>query len=90
MDDTGARDHHIDFAGADRLHIPLAVAVREFALQQIGQSGKTDMRVRSGIDTFALAEAYRAETVEEDEGADHLPHRRRQCPTNREAAEIAA
>ena len=47
------------------------------------------MRVRPDIDALTGQHLGRARLVEEDEGPDHLPLRRRQRTANLEAAEVA-
>ena len=60
----------------------------DFAVEQIGDGRKPDMRMRAHIDADAGLEFRRAHMVEKDEGADHAPLRRRQRAADFEAAEI--
>jgi hypothetical protein len=47
------------------------------------------VRMRADVDALAGQELCRAHLVEEDEGADHLPLRRRKRPAHLEPAEVA-
>jgi hypothetical protein len=59
-------------------------------VEQIGDGGKADMRMRPHVHALAGDELHRAEMVEEDEGPDHLPLAMRQrAPHLETVAEIA-
>jgi Tfp pilus assembly protein PilF len=60
------------FARHDLERVALAVAVHDPAVEQIGDGGEADVRVRAHVDALARHELHRAHLVEEDEGADHL------------------
>src|ERR1041385_5352519 len=49
--------------------------MHDFALEQISDSGKADMRVRADIDVARQASGKidRPHVIEEDEGTDHAP-----------------
>ncbi len=64
------------------------VAMHDFAVEQIGDGGEPDMRVRPHVDAVAGAEHRRSEMIEEDERPDHARARRRQRAMHLEAAEI--
>jgi hypothetical protein len=90
MRDAPAGGHQVHRAGLDFLDVALAVAVHDAAVEQIGDGGKPDMRMRANVHAFAGHELHRAEMVEEDEGADHLPLAMRQCAPHLESiAEVA-
>ena len=90
MGDAAARGHQIHRAGRDLLDIALAVAVHDAAVEQIGDGGKPDMRMRAHVHALAGHKLNRAEMIEEDEGADHLALAMRQGAAHREAvAKIA-
>ena len=90
MRDAAARRHQVHGAGLDLLDVALAVAVHDRAVEQIGDGGKPDMRVRAHVHALAGDELHRPEMIEEDEGPDHLPLAVRQRAPHHEAiAEIA-
>jgi hypothetical protein len=64
-------------------------SVNDFAIEQIRDRGEVDVRMWTDINTLADAEFGRPHLVEEDKGADHLPHPGRQRTANLEAAKIA-
>ena len=59
------------------------------ALEQVGDGGEADVRMRPHVDAVADQELGRPHLVEEDEGPDHLLLRRGQRAAHLEAAEIA-
>jgi hypothetical protein len=60
------------------------------ALEEIGDGGEADMRMRAHVEAAAGRQLDRPELIEEDEGADHAPLRHWQHAPHREAvAEIA-
>src|SRR5690606_33406687 len=69
-----------------------AVAVRNLAVEQVGDGRQPDVRVRAHVRLGRQAgrEILRAHAVEEDEGSDHAALRERQHTAHFEAAEIAA
>ena len=73
MSDAASCGHQVHGAGLDFLDVALAVAVHDAAVEQIGHGGKPDMRMRPHVHALAGHELHRAEMIEEDEGADHLP-----------------
>jgi hypothetical protein len=85
MDDAAAGRHPVHIAGTDRLDAAHAVAMHHLAFQQIGQRRQADVRVRTHILALAAAEHRRSKMIEEDEGANHPPLRRRQRAANLEA-----
>ena len=87
--DAASSRHDVDFTGADRLHIALAVAVQDLAIDEVGQGCKPDMRVWTRVETFTRLKSDRAEAVEKDERSDHAAMHGRQGAANLEAiAEI--
>jgi hypothetical protein len=90
MRDAASRGHQVHGAGLDFLNVALAVAVHDAAVEQVGDGGKPDVRMRTHVHALAGDELHRPEVIEEDEGTDHLPLAVRQCAAHREAvAEIA-
>ncbi|MCY1297844.1 hypothetical protein D9M70_472970 [compost metagenome] len=61
----------------------------DFAVEEIGDGRKPDMRMRAHVDRLAGAQQRRAHAVEEDEGTDQAPLRRRQGAANLQPADIA-
>jgi hypothetical protein len=72
-----------------RLTSPGWIVWIHLTLDQIGERGEADMRMRSRVDAFASAEDGGTESVEEDEGADHPALGRRQSAADFEATEVA-
>jgi hypothetical protein len=90
MRDAAAGGHQIHRTRSDFLDIALAVAMHDAAVEQIGDGGEPDMRMRPDVHALAGDELHRAEMIEEDERADHLPLAVRQRAAHREAiAKIA-
>ena len=90
MRDAAAGGHQVHRAGLDFPDIALAVAVHDAAVEQIGDGGEPDMRMRANVHALAGHELHRPEMVEEDEGADHLPLAMRQRAAHLESvAEVA-
>ena len=90
MHDAASRGHPVDFARPDRHRRAEAVAVHDLAVEQEGDGGEPDVRMRPHVDALAAAELGRPEVIEEDEGADHAPLAVGQRAADREAAEIDA
>ena len=90
--DAAAGDHPVDLVGLDGLLHADAVAMHDLAGEQIGDRGEPDVRVRAHVDGLrdTRREGHRADVVEEDERADHVPARERQHAPDFEAAEVAA
>ena len=88
MDDAAAGSHPVHRAGPDRHGGAEAVAVHDLAVEQVGDGGEPDMRVRAHVEAVAGTEFGRAHMIEEDERADHARLRRRQRAAHREVAEI--
>src|SRR6185312_10730117 len=65
-----------------------AVAMHDLALEQVGDGGEPDMRVRPHVHAGAAGEYRRTEMIEEDERPDHAALRRRQRAMHLEFAEI--
>src|SRR5215472_8464205 len=89
MHDATSRRHPIHSAGPDGHHGTKAVPVDHFAVEQVCDGSEVDVRVWAHINTLSDTELGRPHLVEENEGADHLPHPRRQRTANLEAAKIA-
>ena len=63
--------------------------MHDLAVEQIGDGGEPDMRMRAHVEAVAGLEHGRPEMIEEHERADHARLRRRQRAPHREAvAEI--
>src|SRR5690606_32657750 len=90
MGDAAAGAHPVDVARLDPAHATQAVAVQQRALEEVGDGGEPDVRVRRYVDALPRREVDRAEVVEEDEGTDPPAGRRRQDARPRDAAETAA
>src|SRR5699024_1784500 len=89
VDDAAAGAHPVDRAGAYHLFGAEAVAVCEFAVEQVGHRGQVDVWMRPDVDAFMQQKFGRAHLVEEDEGADHAASGAGQGAAHFEAAEIA-
>jgi hypothetical protein len=88
MHDAAAGGHPVHVARRDRQFGAEAVPVQDLALEQVGDGGQADMRVRPDIDAGAGQELPGSHLVEEDEGADHLAFPGRQGPPHLEAADV--
>jgi hypothetical protein len=75
--DAAPCGHPVDLAGAYRLNDSEAVAVHEFALEEIGYGGESDVRVRRYIKAAASPQHLRTHLVQEDERTNHAPFGRR-------------
>jgi hypothetical protein len=89
MHDAASGGHPVDRARADRHLGPQAVAVQNFALEEVGDGGEVDMGMRAHVDPLAQHELRRPHLIEEDEGSDHLAFGGRERAAHLEAAEIA-
>src|ERR1700734_190423 len=88
MHDAAPGGHPVHRAGPDRHRGAEAVAMHDLAVEQVGDGGEPDMRVRPHVDAVAGLEHRRPEMVEEDERPDHARTPRRQRAMHLEAAEI--
>src|SRR6185369_5068443 len=90
--DARARRHPVDLAGADRLLVAEAVAMDDFAVEEIGHGRKPDVRMRAHVDRARNAgrEIDRSDVIEEHERPDHAPLMPGQDATDLEAAEVAS
>jgi hypothetical protein len=89
MDDAAAGGHPVDVAGPDDLVRSEAVAVLDRALEEVGDGGEVDVRVRAHVHALAGREGRRSHVVEEDERADHLAADVREEAADVEATQIA-
>jgi hypothetical protein len=80
--------HPVHVARADRLPAAERVAMEDLAVEQVGDGGEPDMRVRPHVEPLSGKELARPHLVEEDEGADHLPLLRGQGAAHLEAAHV--
>ena len=85
MHDAAAGGHPVDLARPDRHRGAEAVAVHDLAVEQVGDGGEPDMRMRPHVEAVAGAELGRAEMIEEHERPDHARLHRRQRAAHREA-----
>ena len=92
MGDAAPRRHPIDLARANGLFAAQTVAVHDLAVEQIGDGGKADMRVRAYVHLArnARRKFHRTEMIEEDEGTDHLTFGERQDAAHLESSEVFA
>jgi hypothetical protein len=88
MNDAAPRRHPVHCAGPDRHRGAEAVAMDDFAVEQIGDGGKADMRMRPNVNAVAGLEHSRTEVVEKDERSDHARACRRQGAVHLKAAEV--
>ncbi len=86
MHDAAPGGHPVDRAGLDQLHAAQAVAMHHRALEQVGDRGQADVRMRPHVVVVAGLHGHRAEMVEEDERPDAAPAEVRQQPPHPEAA----
>src|SRR5262245_65583871 len=88
MHDATARGHPVHLARPDRNGRTQAVAMHDFAVKQVGNCGKPDVRVGANVEAIAGAEFCRAEMIEENKRADHARSRGGQCATDGKVAQI--
>ncbi len=88
MHDAAPGGHPVDLARLNPLHVAEAVAVLELALEQVGDGGETDVRMRTHVETRPSLEGDRPHLVEEDEGPDHPALAGRQHAADLEASEV--
>src|SRR5260221_13340297 len=89
MGNAAPRRHPVDGTGPDRLDGAQIVTMQDLAVEQVGDSGEADMRVRPDVDAGSRFEHGWAHLVEEDERSDHAPLDRGQNPPDLEPTEIA-
>src|SRR6185437_1074819 len=89
MRDAATGGHPVDIARAYRLMRAQAVAMDDLALEEIGDRGKPDVRMRPHIDAVPRRKCGRPHVIEEDERADQLARRCGQHAADGEAAEVA-
>ena len=70
MHDAAAGGHPVHLARPDRGLDAEIVAMRDFAVIEIGERGKANVRVRAHVETVAGLEHGRPEMVEEHERPD--------------------
>jgi len=89
MDDALAGRHPIHIAGHNGLRGAKAIAVHDFAFEQIGDRCEPDMRMGPHVEPLADGKFGWPHPVPEDERPDHLPLRRWQRAPHVEPAQIA-
>src|SRR5690349_7586279 len=88
MHDAATGSHPVDVARLDGLHDAETVTVEHAALEQVGDGGKADVRMRPHIDALSRCKIHRAHVVEEDEGSNLASARVGQYAAYRETAEV--
>ena len=88
VDDAATGRHPVDVARTYRLLVAEAVPVHDLAVEEVGDRGQPDMRVRAHVDPLAGLEGIRSHPVEEDEGTDHPPLGIGQHARDLEASEV--
>ena len=83
--DAATRRHEIHGPGRDVHVIAFAVAVRDAAIEKVGDGGKPDMRVGTNVQTSSGNKLHRSHLVEKNEGPDHLAFPVRQRPADGKA-----
>jgi len=89
MNDAVPGGHPVDVARRDRLHGAEAVAVQDFALEQIGDRRQADVRMRAHVDSGTRREIRRTHVIEKDERADHAVRHPGEHSPHRKPAEVA-
>ena len=85
---TLASCHQIDRVFPDGLFETEAVTMKNFAVEQIRNRGKTNVRVRPNIDAVAGRKGGGSHVIEENERTYHSPYRRRQHAAHAETAQL--
>jgi hypothetical protein len=75
VDDAAAGHHPVDVAGGDRLHGAERVAMQDLAIEQPGDGGQADVRMRPHVQPRTYRKIMRPEVIDKDERAD-AAHRR--------------
>jgi hypothetical protein len=83
--DAATGNHPVDLVRPDTLSETQTVTMQDLALEQIGDRGQPDMRMRPHIERAAGREFDRSHLVEEDERADATSLRGRQHPSHDDA-----
>jgi len=87
MRNAASSGHPADFAGADRLNSAEAVAVQEFAFEDVSHRGEADVWMRRYVEAGVRSQYLRSHLIQEDEWADHSPPRRRKRAADFEASD---
>ena len=88
MHDTAPGGHQVDRLRLYRLHVPQAVSMHDFTLEQVSYRGKADVRVRTYVNAFARRKFGWTHVIEKDKRADHTSLYRREYAAHAETAEI--
>src|SRR5580658_4797414 len=64
MDDPAAGNHPVDLTGPNRLYGAEAVSMHDLAVEQVGNGGQADVRMRSYIEPGARPELRRTHLIE--------------------------
>ncbi|ENN89042.1 hypothetical protein RHSP_01992 [Rhizobium freirei PRF 81] len=89
MHDAAPGRHQVDVAGADDFGRAEAVEMTDFAVEQIGDGGKPDVRMRAHVERFARPQDRRPHAVEEDERPHQPPPAARKRAPHRKTAKVA-
>jgi hypothetical protein len=89
MGDAATCGHPVDVARSDRLHRSQTVAMLDLTLEEIGDRGETDVRMRRDVDALPRSEVHLTHVIEEREGPDRASPGRWEHPVDRHTAEIA-
>jgi hypothetical protein len=89
MDDPASCRHQVDVARPDHQFGAETVAVLDLTVEEVGDGGKADMRMRLDVEGFTGAQQRRAHAVEEDEGADEATLTARQRAADSKVADVA-
>ncbi len=74
VDNAGARIHPVHFARPDGLYSSQAVAMDDFAFEQVGHCCQSDVGVGPHVEPASGRQHIGAHLVQENERADHAPH----------------
>src|SRR5215207_7748576 len=88
MHDAPASPHPIHRPRFDGLFGTKTVAVKDLALEQIGDSRKIDVWVRTHVDSLVSQELGWAHLIKKDERTNHLAFERRQSASDLHLTEI--
>ncbi|MND28824.1 hypothetical protein D3C80_193180 [compost metagenome] len=89
MHDAAPGGHQVNVSGANDEFGAETVAMLDFAVEQIGDGGKPDMRMRLDVQRLTSLQDRRSHAVKKDEGADETTLPGRQGAAHRKAANIA-
>ena len=88
MDDAAAGGHQVHVTGRDHHLGAERIAMPDLAVEQVGDGGEADMRMRAHVERMPGPQDRRPHAIEEDEGPDQPALCRRQRAAHLEAVNV--